>query len=135
MATETKSGGDMDKAYMLEMLNARIEQLQVEYKQLVNQTGAFGTNISYGSAKTMRSNNRRAYGICKLLHELVYREPDSFQITDPDEIRAFDRLVEPRVILRNSPGILNYPGDTKNMAQSKIAAAKSKLGEHNYPTY
>jgi hypothetical protein len=134
MAKESTAGGSMDKAYMLDMLDARIEQLQSDYKQLVNQTGQFGAEISYGSAKTMRSNNRRAYGICKLLYDLVYREPDSFMIDDPDEIKAFDRLVEPKVIIRSSNNVLNYDGDTKtDESKNKIASAKRVLD--NYPTY
>lgn len=84
----------MNKKYLLELVQARIKQLQDEYRSYFDLEN--GPCKSYSGAACMRSRCKKDLGTLQLLEYLLMYCPDNMEIESQDICDAFDRLVEPR---------------------------------------
>lgn len=80
----------MDRFYMLHALNVRIRELKDTYRGYVNNIG--GWSKQYCTVR--RSVVKKELNICMLVKFLL-EKADVEQLTDPDAIDGFQKLVEP----------------------------------------
>lgn len=84
----------MNKEYILNMVRARIKQVEEEYRRYFDLEN--GPSRSYSGAACARSRLKKDLGMLRLLDYLVRHCPDTLQIDNEDLCNSFDRLVEPR---------------------------------------
>lgn len=85
----------LDKKYMEERLEDRIEELQRKYRALCSGRLEDGTECSVNGAAVNRSRQKREINTLKLFLK-VLSFTKALDIDDGELVDAFDRLVEPR---------------------------------------
>lgn len=85
----------MDKEFMIERVNARLEVLKQHYKYACMQRDRNGNPCTYGAAKEIRTHTLRDIRILQLILRLLENCSNKMFIDDAEAEAGFDKLVEP----------------------------------------
>jgi hypothetical protein len=86
-----KGSSHMDKSYIIESIQERIEVLRARHIDATLNT----KKLSYGSAAVARNKIKTDLNLCKLLEELFTQLPGNELMLSEDAYDALDKLIEP----------------------------------------
>jgi hypothetical protein len=84
----------MNKAFLIEQVEARKKELKKRYKNYALGFNDNGKPLSYGVANYKRTTTRRDLGVLTLIAELLGKFPEKAELSS-EAMDGYDRLVLP----------------------------------------